>query len=964
MSKYPGRLITDLADAGHSVFFDGSGDYLTVPSNAAFTLGTGVFTLEFWAYTTTFSNFRSYLSNRNGTETNRWGIDSNSSGQFYFYANNATVATSSGYGANQWLHICVTRASTSTNGVRIFVNGRLEATGTSATDFAADIVSIGASPTGSQPFVGYMSNVRIIKGAIPAEYSTNSTTVGAQIFTPPTQLFPITNTSLLTCNSPAIVDQSSNTFFITPNGNAIASTFTPFAAYNPYNPALGASTPGVWTLDEALQAKVTRQWNMYDPHFNRTSLLLRSGATDGAQNNTFQDSSSNNFTITRNGNTTQGTFTPFSQTGWSLRTDDRSYLTIPASSDFDLISTDFTVEFWVNVNAFNTMSFSGSNLFGNGLATAVNGWSMGFAGSGTTVTSIEYRIFAAGAQSANNFTGLALSFGVWYHVVLQRNGSGSNNLRLFVNGIQQGAAQTANTYSSAGSTFTLGSGSYLQNPTYSGNADYYISNLRITKSAVYSTSGFNSPTEPLSQITNTTMLICQSGRLVNNGTNTGAITSSGFNATRAQVLAISPFYPQTTYTPQTVGGSGFFDGTGDYLSVAGTLNLSPAGNVDFCMEAWIYRTVEGVGQVIFNKSGITGTSFPTIQMGVGSGNNITMYLGNSGSPGSGIGLFFNGSSANVIAANTWNHLAVTKKYVGGGNVNEYRMFVNGRLDHYFTQNNPTDSRNDAFTIGMEPGNSNTFTGYIAGARVVKNSIPAAYQTASTTINAQIFTPPTLPIPVVTDTQLLLNFTNAAVTDATGKHVFETTGNAQASTARRNTQLVITPPTSVYFDGTGDSLFIPPAQKEYLRFGVHDFTIDFWAWKSANGSTGYDGVISVTPDGTFNGGFGVELSSSRGFCFLYDSAVRVQSNFNPNDSTWHHYAVVRNGGTIALFRDGVLLTSAGLTPTLGIAGNAYIGSVSSATANNFNGYIDDLRVTRGVARYTAAFTPPRSRLQEQ
>ena len=54
-----------------------------------------------------------------------------------------------------------------------------------------------------------------------------------------------------------------------------------------------------------------------DGYFNLVSLLLPGNGTNGAQNNTFLDSSSNNFTITRNGNTTQGTFSPFSQTGWS-----------------------------------------------------------------------------------------------------------------------------------------------------------------------------------------------------------------------------------------------------------------------------------------------------------------------------------------------------------------------------------------------------------------------------------------------------------------------------------------------------------------------------------------------------------------------------------------------------------------------------------------------------------------------
>jgi len=54
-----------------------------------------------------------------------------------------------------------------------------------------------------------------------------------------------------------------------------------------------------------------------DPYFYSVTSLLHGDGTNGGQNNTFLDSSTNNFTITRNGNTTQGSFSPFSQTGWS-----------------------------------------------------------------------------------------------------------------------------------------------------------------------------------------------------------------------------------------------------------------------------------------------------------------------------------------------------------------------------------------------------------------------------------------------------------------------------------------------------------------------------------------------------------------------------------------------------------------------------------------------------------------------
>jgi len=85
-----------------------------------------------------------------------------------------------------------------------------------------------------------------------------------------------------------------------------------------------------------------------DTYFNLTTLLLSGDGTNGAQNNTFLDSSTNNFTITRNGNTTQGTFSPFSQTGWSNYfdgTDD--YLAVADNAVLRPGTSNFTLEAWI-----------------------------------------------------------------------------------------------------------------------------------------------------------------------------------------------------------------------------------------------------------------------------------------------------------------------------------------------------------------------------------------------------------------------------------------------------------------------------------------------------------------------------------------------------------------------------------------------------------------------------------------
>ena len=94
-------------------------------------------------------------------------------------------------------------------------------------------------------------------------------------------------------------------------GGYIKPTFNPLAS----NVTTGTNVVqwnGVYTTPDAARAQATQQW-IKDPYDNFNTLLLQAdGIANGSQNNTFLDSSTNNFTITRNGNTTQGSFTPFS----------------------------------------------------------------------------------------------------------------------------------------------------------------------------------------------------------------------------------------------------------------------------------------------------------------------------------------------------------------------------------------------------------------------------------------------------------------------------------------------------------------------------------------------------------------------------------------------------------------------------------------------------------------------------
>jgi hypothetical protein len=148
-----------------------------------------------------------------------------------------------------------------------------------------------------------------------------------------------------------------------------------------------------------------------DTYFNLVSLLLPGNGTNGAQNNTFLDSSTNTFTITRNGNTTQGTFSPFSQTGWGNYFDGSSSLTPSSGAFLNLGTNPYTIEFFVYLTANSAANHLVAANDTNGLVIIV----------GNTKTSLNK--FGVGDVVA---TGSGLSTNTWHHVAVVRAGTGSN----------------------------------------------------------------------------------------------------------------------------------------------------------------------------------------------------------------------------------------------------------------------------------------------------------------------------------------------------------------------------------------------------------------------------------------------------------------------------------------------------------------------------------------------------------
>jgi hypothetical protein len=190
------------------------------------------------------------------------------------------------------------------------------------------------------------------------------------------------------------------------------------------------------------------------------------------------------------------------------------------------------------------------------------------------------------------------------------------------------------------------------------------------------------------------------------------------------------------------------------------------------------------------------------------------------------------------------------------------------------------------------------------------------------------------------------------------------GNAQISTAQSKFGGA-----SIAFDGTEDYLTVPSTGSPG-DLGAGNFTVEFWHFL-VSGLNSFPCLISNYSSfaaGSFSLFAGHVSSVALGFpngLNQYQLALNG-SGFPSINSTatiiygaWVHVAVVRSGSTITLYVNGTASGTVTSTATLaGTNGSLWVGTAGDALATGaINGYIDDLRITKGVARYTGNFTPP-------
>lgn len=186
------------------------------------------------------------------------------------------------------------------------------------------------------------------------------------------------------------------------------------------------------------------------------------------------------------------------------------------------------------------------------------------------------------------------------------------------------------------------------------------------------------------------------------------------------------------------------------------------------------------------------------------------------------------------------------------------------------------------------------------------------------------------------------------------------GDAQVSTAQGkfNQSLIV--------DGTGDSLSITDSNSVMI-LGTGDLTVEFWFYTSSN-STNLSNFATFFSGGTnalmlrYHNSFNSILVGYENVAYDIDPSPDVL----PTENAWNHIAVVRDSTSLRLYMNGSLGGEAtGTGGSRNYSAINRIGSDSVGASYDLSGYIDDFRVTKGIARYTgSSYTVPTAAFPNQ
>jgi hypothetical protein len=501
------ELRTDIKKFGSSSLyvFGGSANIASLSSNN-WNFNTNDFTIECWIYPTSgIGASRDILSKFTTLSSNLdflLEIDSANGNLKFSAGNNATISilSNAAIPLNTWTNVAVSRVSGVT---RMFIDGVLQSathTGSVSINNSTTTLTIGKSSTNSDPFSGYIDEIRITRNA--GRYSSSFTPYNGRFsnfgLDPTTPGVPIGLSSvagdarlLLNWLEPSNNGGSSITGYVveyTPSGGSPTTINTGSSSASYLLTGLNNGTTYTFRV-AAANIVGTGSYSTVssavaptsgDSLFGNVALLLNMDGTG----NTFVDSSAAPKTITAVGSATQSTSQSKFGNKSAFFDGAGSRLTIPANAAFHFGSGDYTVEAWLYIPS---LAASGSGNFFSQSANVSNNFNRQHAFS---VSADGLRVYWTTTGGNDNTLTFATTppTNQWIHVAFARQ---SGVLRAYLNGAQVGTSQahTATYFNSTANVCVGSFGEYA--PDGYEYLDYtgYIDDLRITVGSARSYTG-------------------------------------------------------------------------------------------------------------------------------------------------------------------------------------------------------------------------------------------------------------------------------------------------------------------------------------------------------------------------------------------------------------------------------------------------------------------------------------------
>ena len=732
--------------------------------------------------------------------------------------------------------------------------------------------------------------------------------------------FPLTwSYSTSGLGSIATVSNTDNVFTITPSTTeADAGTFTlTINATDGINGAVNAST------------NLTLEFIVRVTNSNYTTLLAT--AVDTSDNNNITDSSTNSHTITVNGDAYAGTFSPYRSGGYSLKFNGtaNNYIRVPSWPRSNLGTNDFTVECFVYPT--NDSSRICDLLPGSAGLFRFSTWTGGN-------LALDINKQGVGAYDIRT-TGGNINYNAWNHVAVCRSGT---SLKLYSNG--------SLIHTESGGDWDYGTGDAYSNigrwNTTGDVLNGYISNFRVKNSALYTGSTYNVPTEGFTSDAGTTLLV-GAGAVIDNVTPYG-VEMYG-------VVTSEPFSPfdYVEYSATDHGGSVYFDGSGDYILGNSGTNL---GTGNWTVEGWMYITTTTASQMFIDFRPFTNGDYVSLKFETAD-SKIYFISGNANRI----------ASDDLIAANSWVFISLVR------DAGTIKMYINGKVQtqtYASTANYLSNSARPILGINGDNGTADTMYGYISDVRV---TIGTAHYTAD-------FTPPTAPLSS-SGAELHIKGTDASIIDKSQVNNIKMNGPTTGSTTKT---FVVSEPTISFASGSNTDRYLnfDPTVLDFMEILGNPsipFTIEgIWGWQGSTASPIFEIFQDTNNFFYFGGGpggtqSGITTDNNLYAIFKIGGVERFKmtagiGSYNNVGSSFKHQAITRNSsGLMQHYYDGQLrpttITHSGSDTVSWTSPVGYIGrSDWMGIYGRYEGYIHQVRLTVGLARYTANFTPPTASLE--